>query len=311
MSEYAVETEKLTKKYRHVTAVDGLDLQVRYGTVFGFLGPNGAGKTSTINMLLGIIHPSAGRAKVLDKPAGDDAVRKRIGFLPEKISFYPFLTGREFLHMMGSLSGVCSADLKTRTEEALEFVGLAARGQDYVGGYSRGMQQRLGLAQALIHQPELIILDEPTSALDPIGRKEIRDVILYLKQKGCTIFLNSHLLSEIERTCDDVAVLKNGSIIQSGKLDELLSFHQTVEIEVDRMNETAISALRAATLKLKMAEMPPRRITAYVRDEESISEIARILVNNGVNLRSLIPHRESLEDFFVRVVEGENTVSGE
>ena len=306
MSDYAIETNKLTKKYHGFSAVDELDLQVRTGTVFGFLGPNGAGKTTTINMLLGIIHPSGGTAAILDYPAGDKTALKKVGFLPEKIGFQSFLTGVEFLTALGKLSGMGGVSLRTRVTEALDFTGLGDRGSDRIGSYSRGMQQRLGLAQALLHQPDLIILDEPTSALDPIGRREVRDVILYLKRQGCTIFLNSHLLSEIEKTCDEVAILKAGKVIEAGGMEDLLAARNAVDIEVEDMNEKALAELRKLTFKLRMEEMPPRKFTAYFNSPNQTPEIARALVENGVKLKALIPRKESLEDLFVRVVEGED-----
>jgi ABC-2 type transport system ATP-binding protein len=310
MSDYAIETNKLTKKYHGFSAVDQLDLQVRAGSVFGFLGPNGAGKTTTINMLLGIIHPSGGTATVLDHPAGDKIALKKVGFLPEKIGFHPFLTGIEFLYALGKLSGMGGESLRKRVKEALDFTGLGDRGSDRIGSYSRGMQQRLGLAQALLHQPDLIILDEPTSALDPIGRREVRDVILYLKRQGCTIFLNSHLLSEIEKTCDEVAILKAGRVIEAGAMEDLLAAGNAVEIEVEDMNEKALAELRMLTFKLRMEEMPPRKFTAYFNSPTQTPEIARALVENGVRLKALIPRKESLEDLFVRVVEGEENTPG-
>jgi ABC-2 type transport system ATP-binding protein len=167
------------------------------------------------------------------------------------------------------------------------------------------MQQRLGLAQAILHAPELIILDEPTSALDPLGRRDVRDLILALKREGCTLFLNSHLLSEIEMTCDEVAILKQGRVAVSGPLQDLLQVQQTVEIEVEEMNEAAMSALRRLMPKIKMHGMPPRRLTLYIRSAEDVPEIARALVHNGTRLLSLIPQRETLEELFVRVIEGE------
>ncbi|HXG23495.1 MAG TPA: ABC transporter ATP-binding protein [Chthonomonadales bacterium] len=303
MSETVIETRKLTKRYRARYAVDALDLCVSQGSVFGFLGPNGAGKTTTINMLLGNARPTSGQGWVLGRPIGETGVRQRIGFLPEKTLFYPFLTAREFLCAMGLLAGMSRADVEVRIPKALHLVGLGDRIDERIGSYSRGMQQRLGLAQAILHEPELVILDEPTSALDPIGRRDVRDLILHLKERGCTVFLNSHLLSEIEMTCDEVAILKEGRVAAAGRLNDLLAFHQTVEVEVDALTEAAMSALRVISPKIKMTGMPPKRMTVYLRSEEDIPEVACAIVQNGGRLLSLVPRRESLEELFVRVIE--------
>jgi ABC-2 type transport system ATP-binding protein len=305
MSDTIIETRRLTKRFRSRCAVDALDLQVKRGTVFGFLGPNGAGKTTTINMRLGSTRPTEGQGWVLGRPLGETAGRRRIGFLPEKTTFYPFLSAQEFLQAMGALSGLRSAELSARIPETLQLVGLADRARDRIASFSRGMQQRLGLAQAILHAPELIILDEPTSALDPLGRRDVRDLILALKREGCTLFLNSHLLSEIEMTCDEVAILKQGRVAVSGRLQDLLELQQTVEIEVEEMNEAAMAALRLIAPKIKMHGMPPRRLTVYLRSTEDVPEIARALVQNGTRLLALIPQRETLEELFVRVIEAE------
>jgi ABC-2 type transport system ATP-binding protein len=305
MSKTVIETHRLTKRYHARCAVDCLNLCVSRGSVFGFLGPNGAGKTTTINMLLGNVRPSSGQGWVLGCPLGETGVRRRIGFLPEKTLFYPFLTAREFLRAMGLLAGMQRVHVERRIPEALTLVGLADRIDERIGSYSRGMQQRLGLAQAILHEPELVILDEPTSALDPIGRRDVRDLILHLKERGCTVFLNSHLLSEIEMTCDEVAILKEGRVAAAGRLNDLLALHQTVEVEVDCLTEAAMSALRAISPKIKMMGMPPKHLTIYLRHEEDIPEIACAIVQNGGRLRSLVPRRESLEELFVRVVEGD------
>ncbi len=305
MSDIVIETRRLTKRFRSRYAVDSLDLRVERGTVFGFLGPNGAGKTTAIHMLLGSVRPTAGLGWVLGRPLGETAVRRRIGFLPEKTTFYPFLTAQEFLQAMGELSGLRRVELSARIPETLQLVGLADRARDRIGSFSRGMQQRLGLAQAILHAPELIILDEPTSALDPLGRRTVRDLILALKREGCTLFLNSHLLSEVEMTCDEVAILKKGRVAVSGRLQDLLQVQQTVEIEVEEMTEAAMSALRRLSLKVKMYGMPPRRLTVLLRSAEDTPEIARALVENGARLRALIPQRETLEELFVRVIESE------
>ena len=201
-----IETSSLRKQYGALTAVDGIDLQVDAGEVFGFLGPNGAGKTTTVKMLLGLVAPSAGEARVLGCRPGDPAAMRRIGFLPEHFRFPPWLTAYNFLDTHGQLYGMTASQRRTRIPELLERVGLGGRARSRLGEFSKGMQQRVGLAQALLNEPALVFLDEPTSGLDPVGRYEVREIIRELRQRGVTVFLNSHYLSEVEVTCDRVAI---------------------------------------------------------------------------------------------------------
>jgi ABC-2 type transport system ATP-binding protein len=301
----AIETEGLGKTYRSFPAVRNLDLNVPQGEVFGFLGPNGAGKTTTIMMLLGNVRPTTGRATMLGRPIGDVETRRHIGFLPEKFQFHDFLTATEFLHLHGKLAGMSGAERAKRVPEALELVGLAGRADSKIHEFSKGMQQRIGLAQAILHDPDLVILDEPTSALDPIGRRDVRDIVLHLRSQGKTVLLNSHLLSEIEMTCDRVAIIKEGEVAAQGTIDELLSFSSTVEVEVRDMTEGAMAAVRQVAAKLKLERVPVTKFTAWVRNEDDIPELARAIVQNGAQLLALVPRRESLEQLFVRVVEGE------
>lgn len=294
----AIQTEALTKRYRSTVAVRSLDLSVARGTVFGFLGPNGAGKTTTIMMLLGNVRPTAGRAWLLGRRVGDMEVRRRIGFLPEKFQFHDFLTATEFLRLHGRLAGMSEADLRRRIPEALELVGLAERAGSRLKEFSKGMQQRAGLAQAILHDPELVILDEPTSALDPIGRRDVRAAILALKARGTTVFLNSHILSEIERTCDAVAILRKGEVVAQGSLEELLASSH-VEMEAQGLPAAAWERLRALCPDVRRSG---DRITARVRREDDVPELARIVVESGARLMSLTPQRESLEELFVRLV---------
>ena len=201
-----IETSSLRKQYGALTAVDGIDLRVDAGEVFGFLGPNGAGKTTTVKMLLGLVAPSAGEARVLGCRPGDPAAMRRIGFLPEHFRFPPWLTAYNFLDTHGQLYGMTALQRRTRIPELLERVGLGGRARSRLGEFSKGMQQRVGLAQALLNEPALVFLDEPTSGLDPLGRYEVREIIHELRQRGVTVFLNSHFLSEVEVTCDRVAI---------------------------------------------------------------------------------------------------------
>lgn len=296
-------TMGLAKSYRGREAVSDLSLHAPKGCVFGLLGPNGAGKTTTIMMLLGNVRPTSGTGSVLDRPLGDIAVRRRVGFLPEKFQFHDFLTAAEFLHLHGKLSGMDRESRRRRVPEVLERVGLADRARSSIREFSKGMQQRIGLAQAILHGPDLVILDEPTSALDPLGRRDVRDIVLELRAQGKTVLLNSHLLSEIEMTCDLVAIMKRGRVAAMGTLDSLLGFSSTVDVEVRDLNEAALAAVRRIAERLEESRPPTTRFTAWVRRQEDVPEIARVLIENGVKLVALVPRRETLEQLFIRIIE--------
>jgi ABC-2 type transport system ATP-binding protein len=218
----AIHTVGLSKAYGAVKAVSDLSTTVPRGEIFGFLGPNGAGKTTAVKLLVGLSNATSGRAWVLGKPVGDVGTRRRVGYLPELFRYQPWMTAYEVLHLHCELADLPADGRGAEIEHALVTVGLADRAYDRVGTFSKGMQQRLGLGVALIGRPELVFLDEPTSALDPVGRKEVRDVILQLKARGATVFLNSHLLSEVELVCDRVAVVQRGRVVASGSMKELL-----------------------------------------------------------------------------------------
>lgn len=310
----AIETVGLTKQYhrarwapfpsrRSVTAVDGLDLKVPRGQVYGFLGPNGAGKTTAIMMLLGNIRPTAGRAWLLGQPVGDVEVRRRIGFLPERFQFHDFLQADEFLELHGKLYGMSPALRRKRIDEALELVGLADRRRDRLRTFSKGMQQRIGLAQALLNEPELVILDEPTSALDPIGRRLVRDVLLRLRAAGTTVFLNSHLLSEIEMTCDQVAILKEGRLVRQGAIDALLALPSRVELRLQRVTPSLLAALgEIGRVNGGPDAGEPAVVEIEVNDPQRVPDLAEAVVRHGGRLLSMVARRETLEDLFVRVV---------
>ncbi len=305
-SQAAIETAHLRKEYGGkvgqggFVAVQDLSFSVPRGQVFGFLGPNGAGKTTTINMLLGNIKPTAGEASLLGRPIGDRDARAKLGFLPEKFQFHDFLTAEEFLELHGKLYGMSRAARQARIPEVLEQVGLIERRKSKIGEFSKGMQQRVGLAQAILNDPELVILDEPTSALDPLGRREVREIVAGLKSAGKTVLLNSHLLSEIEMTCDQVAILKAGQMIRLGKIDDLLAAPSTVEMRVGNQSPGLIKALEGLARTVTVAD---DMVTATIGDEEIVPELAATVVGHGGRLMSLVPRRESLEDLFIRVVE--------
>ena len=222
----AVSTEALRKVYKGRAVVQGLTLNVGPGGVFGFLGPNGAGKSTTVKMLLGLVMPTSGRVSVLGGSPQNPEVRRQLGFLPEQFRFQTWMTAQEFLHFHGRLAGVKVGELRARIPQVLEQVGLGGRGGETLSSYSKGMLQRAGLAQAILARPRLVFLDEPTSALDPIGRVEVREIIAGLKGEGVAVFLNSHLLSEVEQVCDHVAGVKNGEGLRQGTLDEAWLTHQ-------------------------------------------------------------------------------------
>ncbi len=306
---WAIEARGLRKVFRPliggnpIVAVDNLDLQVPVGCVFGFLGPNGAGKTTTIQMLIGNVYPTAGRAWVLGYPAGSIAAKRRLGFLPEKFQFHDFLTAEELLRLHGRLARMERGQLQRRIDEVLELVGLAERRKSKIREFSKGMQQRIGLAQAILHDPDLVILDEPTSALDPLGRRRVREVIQYLKQRGKTVFLNSHLLSEVELSCDYVAILNKGRVVKQGPLEELLVNRSVVTIEVSQITPAILEALQRVARKVQ--PLDGRRIMAEVEQEQQVPELARAVVAAGGELWSFQAQRETLEDLFIQTIEEE------
>ncbi|MGH7584054.1 MAG: ABC transporter ATP-binding protein, partial [Gemmatimonadales bacterium] len=229
--DYAIETRNLRKVFGRQTAVRNLSLTVRRGEIFGFLGPNGAGKSTAIKMLLGLVRPTGGEAYVLGAPSSTVSVRQQIGFLPEDFRFYDWLTASELLRLHGRLSGMASAALRRRIPEVLELVGLGPHAERRLRGFSKGMLQRIGLAQAVIHEPQLIFLDEPTSGLDPMGRRLVRDILRSERDRGATVFLNSHLLGEIEVTCDRVAFIKEGEVVASHDLNAAAQNELRVVVE--------------------------------------------------------------------------------
>ena len=299
----AIFTSDLRKVYRNgFVAVDSLSLSVAPGKIFGFLGPNGAGKTTTINMLLGNVYPTSGGGTILGAPLGNLNARKKLGFLPEKFQFHEFLSASEFLDLHGRLYGMDRSVLKKRIPEVLELVGLGGRSKAKIREFSKGMQQRVGLAQAILNDPDLVILDEPTSALDPLGRRDVRDIVKHLKDQGKTILLNSHLLGEIELTCDEIAILKGGKVVRQGRISDLLAAPSRVEMRIGGLTEGLIEKLRQQSRTMVLGP-EPMRVELGIGSEEEIPGLVETIVHNDGKLMSLIPHRESLEDLFIRIVE--------
>jgi ABC-2 type transport system ATP-binding protein len=312
MATAVLRTESLSKTFevgvrrRRVEAVRDVSLSVEEGEIFGFVGPNGAGKTTTIKMLMGLIFPTGGRASIFEAPIPSLAAKARIGYLPENPSYYEFLTGREALRFFGELSGVRGAALEARATELLELVGLADAGERQIRKYSKGMQQRLGIAQALVGDPAFLVLDEPMSGLDPIGRKEVRDLVLELKRRGKTVFFSTHILPDVESLCDRVGVILGGRLRDVGRISDLLSARvHSVEVVVDvpegardRVGRGRLVFQEGARLGLAFADLP------------SANAAAQAVLAAGGALVSLVPHRETLEDFFLRRLE-EGRVAGE
>jgi ABC-2 type transport system ATP-binding protein len=268
--------------------------------VFGFLGPNGAGKTTTIKILLGLVKPTGGEARLLGLPAGTAEARQRIGYLPENFRFHDWLTGHALLDFHGRLAGLSAAERRERIPRVLEQVGLTGRGNDRIRAYSKGMTQRIGLAQAIIHEPELVLLDEPTSALDPGGRREVRDLIRSLSARGTTVFLNSHLLSEVEMVCDRVAIVDRGRVVRSGRLDDLVGGVPELRVTVDRVDPELLDLLAAHGAITRIQECT---VTLAIGDLEQAPLIAAELVRGHYRLYGLVPSHQSLEDLFLSLVQ--------
>jgi len=285
----AVWCSGLRKRYRRQTAVDGVSFTVDRGEVLGLLGPNGAGKTTVIKMLLGLVRPDAGDVLLLGRPARDPRARARVGYLPELFRYQPWLTAAEVMALHVRLAGVEVPDAERR--ECLATVGLADRAGDRVGGFSKGMQQRLGLAVALVARPELIVLDEPTSALDPLGRADVRDLLLSLKARRVAVLLNSHLIGEVERVCDRVVILDKGRVAASGTLAELLG-QRELRLRLDGVSPEAEARLAAAGQLTRAGDA----FTVALQDVDIVPDLVADLVGLGVRVHAVEPGRISLEE---------------
>lgn len=302
MRDFALVTEGLRKRYDRKLVVRDLSLEVPRGEVFGFLGPNGAGKSTSVKMLLGLVRPSGGRAWVLGRPAGDRGARARIGFLPEHFRFYDWLTPRELLRLHGRLLGLAASELRTRGEELLHLVGLAEHADRRLREYSKGMLQRAGLAQALLNRPELVFLDEPTSGLDPGGRRLVREIIRRERERGATVFLNSHLLGEVEATCDRVAFLRDGELRAVRALGAAPAGELRVAARVADLPAGIEAALAAWASDIHHRDGELRLVA---RDEEALPAILACLTGSGARVYSFAPQRTTLEDLFMEIVGAE------
>ena len=307
----ALEMQNLTKDYvvgfwrkRSVRALDDLSLQVGMGESFGFLGPNGAGKTTTLKILMRLIYPTGGTARILGAPLDDMQMRARIGYLPEQPYFYDYLTARELLTYCAKLFGMNKADTRKRTDELLKRVGLLEAADKQLRKYSKGMLQRAGLAQALINDPDVLFLDEPMSGLDPLGRREVRDLIASLRDQGKTVFFSSHVLSDVEALCDRVAIMNKGCLIESGKLSDILkSRANELEAIVTGVNDAALQEMQTFAMEITPA---PEGAHVLLSSDKEIERVLSIVHRAGGRLVSINPVRESLEDLFVREIS-ENT----
>ena len=298
MPEYAIETAALRREFGRNVAVAGLSLAVPRGEVFGFLGPNGAGKTTSLKLLLGLVAPTSGAGTVLGAPLGNTEVRKRVGFLPEHFRFHDCLNARELLHFHGRLLGLPKRGLDTHIESLLLRVGLEDAAHRPLRTYSKGMTQRAGLAQAIMGSPELVFLDEPTSGLDPLGRLLVRDVIEELRANGASVFLNSHLLGEVEATCDRVAFVKSGLVVHELELDNATGTLD-VELRVGQADDALLEGLTAFGTGVKRDDTLVRM---HANSESVLPELARWVVGRGVALYELRCRRKTLEEWFVEVM---------
>ena len=308
MADAVIDTRGLAKRYGRMEALVDLTLRVDAGEIFGFLGPNGAGKTTAVKLLLGLARATSGGGTVLGAPLGDRRARRGIGYLPELFRYQPWLRAREVLELHAALRSADGGQRATPAEigAALDDVGLADRANDGVGGFSKGMQQRLGLAVALLGGPRLVVLDEPTSALDPVGRADVRSIVRRARDAGSTILLNSHLLTEVERVCDRVAIVDHGRVLASGAIDDLLG-EATVRVRATELSSAALDGLRGFGA-VEAAEDGWLSIAGV--DADRVPDVVATIVAAGGRVHAVEAGRSSLEDLFMRLVgHGEATGS--
>lgn len=305
-----IEVHDLEKSYRNgwfgkqVHALKGVSLQVNQGEIFGLLGPNGAGKTTLIKILLGIVRKTGGQATVLGSPAGSRKSRIKVGYLPENHRIPRHLTGNTALEFYGALSGMSLGDIRAKRPALLELVGLAERGTDSVSTYSKGMLQRLGLAQAMLHDPDLIILDEPTDGVDPVGRSDIRAVLRQIKSEGRTIFLNSHLLQEVEQVSDRVAILDRGQVMRIGGVDELTLASTAYDFVVVGTPEAITQSLTGYEVSQAQPSADNTvRCTISLPAADQVDRVIDKLRQAGIGIRGIARCKSSLEDVFIRIVQ--------
>jgi len=304
MEQPVITMKNIRKSYRSglrrtsKAAVADLSLEVEKGDIFGLLGPNGAGKTTTIKVLLGIVFPEGGEGSLLGKPLGDRSAHRRLGFLPEQPYFYGFLNAEKGLELYGKFFGLDGETIRRRTADLLELVGLQADSHLTLDKYSKGMLQRFGIAQALLNDPELVIMDEPSSGLDPVGQKEVHDVLLQLKSEGRTIFLSSHQLSEVESICDSVSIVNLGKAVKEGRLADLLSFEGLTRITLKGEDPSVLNALQPIARNVEQHDGN----TILDVESEQIYRALETARGLGMELISAVPYRRSLEEFFLETI---------
>jgi ABC-2 type transport system ATP-binding protein len=298
-SDLAIRTRRLRKVFSGKVAVRNLTLDVARGEVFGFLGPNGAGKSTSVKMLLGLVFPTSGEAEILGRPAGDVKTRSKVGFLPEHFRFYDWLTSTELLKLHGRLYGMSHVMLRERIPALLDLVGLTPHPDKPLRDFSKGMLQRIGLAQALLNEPDLIFLDEPTSGLDPFGRRLVRDIIKAQRDRGTTVLLNSHLLGEVEITCDRVAFVRDGEVVETRQLKGETEEQITVSIRAVHVNAEVVNGLSRWTPSVRV---DGERLTLTMSSRALLPEVVRYLVAKGADVYEVTPQRLSLEERFLEIV---------
>ena len=309
-----IKTEGLKKTFqigfrrKEIEALKDLNLEVEKGEIFGFLGPNGAGKTTTIKILVGLIKPTAGKAWVMNQPAGSVLAREKLGFLPEQPYFYDYLTGEEFLNFCSQFFPFTEGERKKRINYLMELVGLERARDLALRKYSKGMLQRIGLAQALLNDPKLVILDEPLTGLDPIGRKEMRDIIAQLGEENKTVFFSTHILSDVEVICDRVGIIHQGKLLGVGLLEDL--YEKTIkewELQAEVRNEQLLAQLNQLSQEKNLPMLwQKERVLIRTSDENEAQALLKLIFEGGGKILEYTVKRESLEDFFWRMVEKED-----
>lgn len=301
-----IKAENLTKIFKagfrgkRVAALKGLNLEVKRGEIFGFLGPNGAGKTTTIKILMGLIYPTDGKAWILNRELGDVDVKGRIGFLPEQPYFYDYLTSTEFLRFYGQLFRLQREDLEDRIRILLTMVGLGHAADIQLRKFSKGMLQRIGIAQALINHPDLIVLDEPMSGLDPLGRKEVRDLILHLKEEGRTIFFSTHIIPDVEMICDRVGILMHGELVNTGRLDDIIDARvKYIEIIARNVSREMLPHMEAMGASIYETW---GQVSIRICNEGRLESILEMIKDGKGRIVSVVPQRETLEEHFIKKI---------
>ena len=301
---WAIEADNLIKQYGNTKALDQVSLRVQQGDIFGFLGPNGAGKTTFIKILLNLSFADSGIAKIFNTDSKKVAARQKVGFLPETPYFYESLTVEEFLNFQAQLIGIADMNIRSEVNTSLQRLNIVNERKKKIGTLSKGMRQKVSIAQALLNSPALLLLDEPTSGLDPIGIKEVRDILLEMQQRGTTIFINSHLLSEVERTCSRVAIINRGRIIKSGNKDDLSNKEKYLEIVGEGFTDTLVAQLTAAFKK--GIDLNGNRMRISLDDENDALAVHQMIAQHGGKIVSFTWVKESLEDIFFRLVKSED-----